>query len=421
MTSNQPRVYWRLPDARARVLAVALLTLFPAGALAQQTRTAQLEQQRAARGQPAPPPARLERWLLLVEERFLQQRAPSTGSFYPRVGGVVPESGFGAGPGYRRSFANDTIRIDASALLTNRMYWTGRAELSLPRLFERVFELKAIAQVRRLPEEDFFGVGPDAALAHRTNYRLDETEYAAQAIWRPRRWLQIASQHAWLSPRVRRGGDSDHPSIETRFTDATAAGSTIRTSFIEHGGLAMVDYRDSSGHPRRGGRYVLYASRYDDRDDRGLGFSRVAAHLEQYFPVFDTKRVVAFRLTANHLAAAAGSRVPFYYMPSLGGMDSHHGFDYLRFRDANTWIFSAEYRWEAIAGMDLAVLYDRGGVAPRFTELSLSDAEDAYGAGVRVGTESAIFLRAEVAVGTREGARWFIGASAPFKLQRFLR
>jgi hemolysin activation/secretion protein len=165
----------------------------------------------------------------------------------------------------------------------------------------------------------------------------------------------------------------------------------------------------------------LYASRYDDRHDRGLGFSRLAGHVEHYFPVFDTKRVIAIRLTANHLAAAAGSRVPFYYMPSLGGMDSHHGFDHLRFRDANTWIFSAENRWEAIAGMDLAVFYDRGGVAPRFTDLSLSDAEDAYGAGVRVGTESAIFLRAEVAVGAREGTRWFIGASAPFKLDRFLR
>jgi hypothetical protein len=405
-------------------LAVALLALFPAGAFAQETRTDRLEQQRAerARGQPPPSSAPLERWLLFVEDRFLQQRAlPAAGAFYPRVGGVVPDSGLGAGAGYRRSFVNDTVRLDASALLTNRMYWTGHAELSLPRLFDRVLELKAIARLRHLPEENFFGVGPDSALADRTNYQLDEAEYAAQAIWRPRRWLQFGSQHARLSPRIDRGGDRGDPSIETRFTETTAAGSTIGTSFIEHGALAMVDYRDSPGHPRRGGRYALYASRYDDRQDRGFEFSRVAAHVEHYFPVFDTKRVIAIRLTANHLTAAAGSRVPFYYMPSLGGMDSHHGFDNLRFRDANTWIFSAEYRWEAIAGMDLAVLYDRGGVASRFSNLSLSDAEDAYGAGVRVGTESAIFLRAEVAVGVREGARWFIGASAPLKLERFLR
>jgi hypothetical protein len=424
MAAVQPRVFSRRPGAWALVWTVAALSLIPTLALAQTTRTEQLAQQRAerARGQTAPPPAKLERWLQFVEDRFLQQRSlPAVASFYPRAGGVVPESGFGAGPGYRRSFANDTLRIDASALVTNRRYWIGRAELALPRLFARTLELKAIAQARHLPEEDFFGLGPDSALADRVNYRLDETAYVAQAIWQPRRWLQVASQHAWLNPRIGPGGDSDHPSIERRFTDTTAAGSATTTSFLEHGALAMVDWRDSDGRPRRGGRYVLYASHAIDRHDRGFGFSRLAAHVEHYVPVFDRKRVVAIRLTASHLAAAAGSRVPFYYMPSLGGMDSHHGFDHFRFRDASIWVFSAEYRWEAIAGLDLAVLYDRGGVARRFTELSLATADDAYGIGVRVGTESAVFLRTEVSFGAREGARWFIGASTPFKLERVLR
>ena len=122
LTSNQPRVSWRQPDAWKHVSAVALLALFPAGAFAQETRTELLEQQRVerARGQPPPSSPPLERWLLYVEGRFLQQRAvPAAGAFYPRVGGVVPDSGLGAGAGYRRSFANDTIRIDAGALLTN--------------------------------------------------------------------------------------------------------------------------------------------------------------------------------------------------------------------------------------------------------------------------------------------------------------
>jgi len=37
----------------------------------------------------------------------------------------------------------------------------------------------------------------------------------------------------------------------------------------------------------------VYAARYDDVRNRGFDFSRVASQLEQYFPVFDSKRVVS--------------------------------------------------------------------------------------------------------------------------------
>jgi hypothetical protein len=108
-------------------------------------------------------------------------------------------------------------------------------------------------------------------------------------------------------------------------------------------------------------------------------------------------------------------------MPPFGGKDTLRGLDDLRFRDANAWLLSAEYRWEALSGVYLALIYDRGGVAPRFRRLAVANADDSIGASVRVGTDSAIFVRAEAAFRTREGRRFLVGVGGPLKLDRLLR
>ena len=119
--------------------------------------------------------------------------------------------------------------------------------------------------------------------------------------------------------------------------------------------------------------------------------------------------------------ASAGSRVPFYYMVPFGGGDSVRAYDDLRFRDADSWISSAEYRWEVVPRVAVALFYDRGGVAPAFKRLSIVHAVHAYGIAARLSTGRAIFMRAEAAIGGEEGVRGFVGFSAPMKVERFLR
>lgn len=403
---------------------LGFVLFLPPGASAQHTRTEQLEQRRAERARESPrgPQTLVEKIVLYVEDRWLQPTAlPPRATFYPLMGSVTVEGGLGVGGGYRRSFANDNLRADASALLTPRGYRLGRAALSLPRLVAHRLEIAGVARYRYFPQEDFYGLGADSRQSQRTNYLIEETAVSIQVAWRPSPWLLIASQSGWLEPHIGRGTDSDMPSIEKEFTEATAPGLTRPTNFFEHGTLALVDYRDFPGHARSGGRYAIYISRYDDTRNLGFDFSRVAVQFEQYVPVFDAKRALAFRLTASDLQAEAGSRVPFYYMPGFGGGDSLRGLDDMRLRDASSWIATVEYRWEAMTGVELAVFYDRGGVASRFTSLSIADGYGSYGAGVRLSTGRAIFLRAEASLGGPEGARGVVGFSGPMKLERFLR
>jgi len=418
------RLQRQLRDRWLVGIVLALTTACSTAAHAQQTRTEQLEQQRAQRAREVKPEARtkVEKALLYLDEHRLLQRVftPEAG-FYPQFGSVTTGGGIALGGGYRKPFANDNLLFNTNAAFTLKGYRTGRVELSLPRLAKHTVEVKGRVRYRYFPQEDFYGIGPGSQKADRTNYLIEETEYSVQVGWRPRRWLLLASQSAFLNPRIAGGTDSLYPTTEALFSEATAPGLTEQTNFLENGGLVEVDYRDSRGNPRSGGRYVAYASRFDDRDNRGFDFSRVAGGVEQYVPIFDKKRVFAFRVAANHLDAAAGSQVPFYYMYPIGGKDTIRGFNDLRFRDTNSWVFNAEYRWEAFSGLDMALFYDLGDVAPRFEDLSIRDARDSYGLGFRFGTNQAVFLRAEIGFGSGEGTRFFVAFSGPLRIERFLR
>ena len=55
----------------------------------------------------------------------------------------------------------------------------------------------------QMPQEDFYGIGPDAD--HRVSYRLDTTDTTAALEWKPFRQLSIGGAVALLTPVVRTG------------------------------------------------------------------------------------------------------------------------------------------------------------------------------------------------------------------------
>jgi hypothetical protein len=191
-------------------VCVALSTVPCAG----QTRTEHLDNERARHGREGSPQPQTiigQALLFLDKTRLLEPSRPSRSMFYPKFGTITTGGGIGLGGGYWRSFANDNVLVNASAVLTMRGYRLGRADVSLPRLLKHRLELKGYARYRSFSQEDFYGVGPDSAKTDRTNYLIEETEAAAQAIWRPRPWLTVATQTAWLDPRVGRGTDRHQP------------------------------------------------------------------------------------------------------------------------------------------------------------------------------------------------------------------
>jgi outer membrane protein assembly factor BamA len=403
------------------LLAIAACAAPPAQA--QSTRREAIEQQRAARAANAEPyePGALEGALLYVERNRIVERLSGTqDGWYPSIGSVTRGGGFALGGGWRRHFARERVLFNTGGAWSMRGYRTGRIELRFPRVARDRIELGVRARHRYFPQEDYYGLGAGSGKDDRSDYLLSETELAGFGLYRPVRWLSWGAQVAHLSPSIRAGTDSRYPDIASQFTPSTAPGLASQPNFLEMGTLLDVDYRDQPGNPRSGGRYAMILARISDRNGSAYDYSRVSAVAEQYFPVFDKKRAFAVRVVAHHYAPDAGATVPFYYLPSVGGRDTVRGYSDFRFRDNNALVFNAEYRWEAFAGLDMALFYDRGTVGHGWSDISLADMKQSYGLSFRFNTYKAVFMRADVAFGG-EGTRTYIAFGAPLRIERYLR
>jgi outer membrane protein assembly factor BamA len=275
------------------------------------------------------------------------------------------------------------------------------ARLAMPRLAgDRTF---FDVNVRRygFPLEDFFGLGPQSRRSDHATYALHSTEAGAAGGVRVTPWLSLSGGIDYLTPRIGSGGTS--PTIEALFSPTDVPGLSAQPDFVRYQTTADLNYREPRGNPRRGGRYRLRYSVFDDRDTIRYAFDRVELDLQQYISLLRDRRVLALHGLVSWSDADAGHEVPFYLQRTLGGPDDLRGFRRFRFRDRNLLLLQAEYRWEIFPAVDGAIFYDAGKVASRGTDLDLHDLESDYGIGFRFGTSNGVFLRVEGAFGSSAG------------------
>jgi len=192
------------------------------------------------------------------------------------------------------------------------------------------------------------------------------------------------------------------------FSPSDAPGVLVQPDFYRYTATIDVNTRNPRGNPRRGGQYTLRYQRYDDTGRDLFSFDRVDIDLQQYVPLVRDRRVLALRARAIMTDPDSGAEVPFYFQPTLGGPDDLRGFRHFRFRDRNTLLFQAEYRWEIFTAVDGALFYDIGKVAPRRQDFHLSEFERDFGIGFRFGTANGVFLRIEGAFGSAAGAHFIL-------------
>ena len=395
------------------------LAFSPAELLAQDSREATLAGQRAEKAKALAPytPGKLERAMLWFEEADpIRKLAPHDGFYleygfkWKPVGG-----GIGLGGGWRHDLFNRNARVLVGGGISTRNYQMLQADFSLPYLAANRVELGLHAVYRHNPQEDFWGIGPDSLKDDRVSYLVDYTDYEGRAIVRPIRWLEAGTRFGWLGGSVGHGTDKRFPSIEERFTDATAPGLTEQPDFSFGEVFAAVDYRDQQDNARAGGLYSLSWREYSDLDFDRYSFRAVDLLLQQFVPIFDKKRVFAVqgRLQSAATDEGAGQIVPFYFKPTLGGSTSHRGFNDFRFRDDAVVSLNAEYRWEAFSGLDMALFSDWGTVAANVGGLKWSELENAYGIGFRFNSYKAVVFRIDIGFGG-EGVQTFFKFSKAF-------
>jgi hypothetical protein len=292
--------------------------------------------------------------------------------------------------------------VDAVVARSTRGYQRARAGVTARRIGGTALEARVFGQRFEFPQEDLFGLGQDSQTADRTNYLHESTEVGAQLAWKPRGGVELTGGLAYLDPRIGSGTDTRFPSVEQRFDATTLPGLTEQPNFLRTDAGVAYDWRDNPSHPHAGGRYGVELSHFDDRDLAAYGFRRVTVDVQQYVPLPNRYRVLAVRAAAVMTDAGDGQQVPFYYQPTLGGSQELRGFREFRFRDRNSLLMSAEYRWEASWMLDAAVFVDAGKVASERGGLNLKNLDTSYGVGLRVHSNSAFVARLDLAF-SREG------------------
>ena len=399
---------------------ILFCVVFAIPAAAQETREAELEKQRAERAQSLETykPGKLEKWMLWFEDVDpINKIAPHDGFYlqygfrWKPVGG-----GVGVGGGWRHDLFNRNARVILGGGISTRNYQMLMADFSLPYLASNKVELGTSVVYRHNPQEDYWGLGQDSLADNRVSFKVDYTNFEGRAIVRPLHWLEAGTRFGWLDGTIGRGTDGRFPSIEETFTDATAPGLAEQPAYSYFELFSAVDTRDQDDNARDGGFYSLSWREYSDLDFDRYNFRAVDAVAQQFFPIFDKKRVFAVqaRLQSAAVEEDAGQQVPFYFKPTMGGSTSHRGFNDYRFRDDAVAYWNVEYRWEAFSGMDMALFSDWGTVTPNIGRLKLDNVKNAYGIGFRFNTYKTVLFRVDIGFGGGEGVKYFFKFSKAF-------
>ena len=370
------------------------------------TRSAELRAQREAKSRQLKPQqqSKAERFLFKAEDSLLVQRLfnPPRG-IYVRWGGLGEGSGLGAGSGYRYSTGQFDFRVSAAGSLKG--YFGADASLILPGAIKDGPFVQFYARRRDLPQEDFFGLGPDSVADNRTNFALRDTLGRVSGGFRAG-GFRVGVHGSYLDPSVGSGTDDRMPSTDEVFSPLQVPGLDRQPAFTIVEPFVEFVNADPERNPTIGTKIRLTYSRFSDRDFDQFSFQRWDVDAQQYIPFFNRARTLALRVVVASADAESGNEVPFYLQPVLGGAYTLRGFRTFRFRDRSAALFQAEYRWRINELVHGALFYDTGAVAPTLSDLGKLERD--YGFGIRIGGRGGIAFRTDIAFGSGEGTRYLI-------------
>ncbi|MGH9253789.1 MAG: hypothetical protein ACRD3C_04385 [Vicinamibacterales bacterium] len=385
---------------------------------AQDTRAEVIAQQQAkkARDGVAPDgPSFAERLIGRVWRGETRQR----GGFVPLLGSVYGGGGFTLGAGYRRYPTRDTS-LNLKGLYSVKNYKLievgigspGRSATRLPfRLrtgWREAFRLRA--GWRDATQVGYYGLGMDTSADDRANYRFQEAYAGVAATYYPLSWIVLAGGTEFENYSLLAGQGSE-PTIDTRYTSATAPGLGDSPSFLHSEGTAGIDWRTSPGYSRSGGYYAVTYHDYFD-PDHTYSFSRLDADAVQHLPILRETWVVSLR-ARTETTIGDDDVVPYFMLPYLGSGRTLRAYSFGRFRDRNSILTSAEWRWiPNRTGFDMAIFYDAGKVTSQPEDLNFDGLAHNWGVGARFHGPAATLLRIELARGSDGWHTVFSGNAA---------
>src|SRR5215813_10538459 len=211
----------------------------PLMCLAQETRTAEIEQQRDQKASKVKydEPEKFEKKLIWIEDnKVLDRLTAGYHGWNLRLGGLVQGSGFALGPEYhlRNDFTGGTDFVLGAQLSTKlyQKYYTG---FNLPNLAKKHISFQTLAVHRNYSQIDYFGPGPRSSKDNRTDYRLEDTSVDGSLGFKPVRQLEFGGSAGYLWTNIGPGTSDQFPSTDTVFPPIVTPGIDRQTNFLRYG------------------------------------------------------------------------------------------------------------------------------------------------------------------------------------------
>jgi len=184
------------------------------------------------------------------------------------------------------------------------------------------------------------------------------------------------------------------------------------------------DSQHNTGRPQSGGNQRLLASYFTSTDASDLRFWTYRAEIQQFIPLWHTRRCLALRGVFTQMQKQGNVTIPFQRLLTNDGPDLLRGFDDLRFRDTGLIIASAEYRFPVWnfhdldgMGLDAYLFFDWGQVFSQRNEISVSHMTESHGGGFRLVTTGGFVGRLEIGQ-SEEGTIFRMSAEQVFQFAK---
>lgn len=371
------------------------------------------------------------------------------------VGSLAPQNGFAAGPAFVGHWTpNEKWRLNwnADAVFSSNGSWRAGGYMTAVLVRRRKIGIlqggtprrasssgvQAFAQptfrvygeTTSLNKVGYFGLGQDTSPDARSWFGLTETITGASLLWPAGTRLNLSlygeANGRFVSLRGNNGQTS--PSIEQRYTEATAPGLNRQPGTAQFGEGVRARPSFVGGHVRLG--YAVTYQQFAASESR-FSFTRLTTDLNHQFPLYRTTLSYAGRefngpdqcatdmqtqrcpSVSRNLEGSFGLRflmtqsfvpgghaVPFYFAPTLGGSDingntSLSSYEDYRFRAPNVILLRGTFehslgRWPIGAAFSA----DYGKVAMRPGDLGLTHLAHSYAAGLtlRAGGFPVVYL-----------------------------
>lgn len=319
-----------------------------------------------------------ERTIITLEDIGLLGTPPR--GPYPWVGSVFGGGGVSVGSGYRFAFADDgSANFLAGWSVKN--YKLLQSNLTLPSFADRRVHSSIDVKWIDAPKVSFYGLGNDSNKAEKTSYLYRPTRVGATLGVNLTKWFSVGGGADFLN--VQTGQGQSGTSIEQIFTPLTTPGLGAQINYSVVRAIAAIDWRNSPFYARRGGFYGFEWANYIQLGGSNYSFGQFDADLQQFIPLFRENWVLVFRGATSMTTTSGANQVPYFMMPYLGSGETLRAFQNRRFRDRNSLLLQAEYRWTPSHFLDMALFADTGKVAAKRSDLNFDGLHTDYGIGFR--------------------------------------